>query len=313
MEYADILRLIESVQSETDLLDYKRGEALGRQNDQRDGLMKEVLGFANSGGGTLIYGVATFADRARKHLPERLAPVTDPAVTVEWIQQMINSNSAPRFSDVQIQQLDCPDQDGRIFVLEIGQAQTAHQAPDGLYYQRAGLETLKMSDSQIRDVMNRRTGLRIETTLRRSNLNRSAGIHRYDLIATLNNIGHLTAERWRFRIDVPNAAVAQESMATRAGLYAQAAIQRVSVRVDGVDYLRMIYPAKAFARIAMEDLHPGDELVLSENTGMVFPVSVLIDEAVFNRVGRLPLYWRFSAADSSPIDGTVAAEDWCDF
>ncbi|OAK66913.1 hypothetical protein A3K87_05045 [Variovorax paradoxus] len=101
MEYADILRLIESAQSETDLLDYKRGEALGRQNDQRDALMKEVLGFANSGGGTLIYGVATFADRARKHLPERLAPVTDATVTVEWIQQMINSNSAPRFSDVQ--------------------------------------------------------------------------------------------------------------------------------------------------------------------------------------------------------------------
>jgi Putative DNA-binding domain len=313
MEYADILRLIESAQSETDLLDYKRGEALGRQNDQRDGLLKEVLGFANSGGGTLIYGVATFADRARKHLPERFAPVTDPTVTVEWIQQMINSNSAPRFSDVQIQQIECPNQAGRIFVLEIGRALTAHQAPDGLYYQRAGLETLRMSDSQIRDVMSRRTGLRIETTVRRSNLNRSADVHRYDLIATLSNTGNLTAERWRFRIDVPNAAVAQDSIATRSGLYAQAAIQRSSISLDGVEYMRLIYPAKAFARIAMEDLHPGDELVLSENSGMVFPVPVLIDRANHNRVGHLPIFWRFSAADSSPIDGTVAAEDWCDF
>ncbi len=48
-------------------MDYKRGDALRRQSDQRDGLMKEVLAFANSGGGTLVYVVATFAERARKH------------------------------------------------------------------------------------------------------------------------------------------------------------------------------------------------------------------------------------------------------
>jgi hypothetical protein len=226
---------------------------------------------------------------------------------------MINSNSAPRFSDVQIWQIECPGEAGRIFVLEIGRGLTAHQAPDGLYYQRAGLETLRMSDSQIRDVMSRRTGLRIEAKVRRSNLNRRPDVHRYDLIATLSNIGNLTAERWRFRIDVPNAAVAQESIATRAGLYAQAAIQRSSVSVDGVDYMRLIYPAKAFARIAMDDLHPGDELELSENSGMVFPVPILIDHANYNQVGHLPIFWRFSAADSSPIDGLVAAGDWCDF
>jgi hypothetical protein len=62
--------------------------------------MKEVLGFANSGGGTLAYVVAT--------LPSELGSIAgeagsraDPTVTVEWIQQMINSNSAPRISDVQ--------------------------------------------------------------------------------------------------------------------------------------------------------------------------------------------------------------------
>lgn len=313
MEYADILRLIESAQGETDLLEYKRGDALGRQNDQRDGLMKEVLGFANSGGGTLIYGVATFAERARKHLPERLAPVTDATVTVEWIQQMINSNSAPRFSDVQIQQIECPDQAGRIFVLEIGRALTAHQCPDGLYYQRAGLETLRMSDSQIRDVMSRRTGMRVDVQFRRIVRRLDAEEHRYDLVPRLQNAGNLTAQRWRFRIDIPRQAVDDDTLSRSAALHARSPVQRTVVVLQGRQFLRITYPYLMFSALGLDDLHPGDELEISENAGVAFPVPIRVNGDNYREIAGLPVLWRFSAADSSPIDQEVSFQEWCSF
>lgn len=105
-----------------------------------------MLGFANSAGGTLIYGVAIFAERARKSLPERLASVKDPTPTVEWIQQMTKGQAPPRFSKVQIQQVECSGEADCVFVLEVSRDPIAHQAPDGLYCRRANLETLWTSD-----------------------------------------------------------------------------------------------------------------------------------------------------------------------
>lgn len=313
MDYADVMRLVESHQSETATLDYKNGAALGRQNDQRDGLMKEVLGFANSGGGMLVYGVQTFADRQRKHIPERLAPVTDAAVTVEWIQQMVNSHSTPRFSDFSITQITCPDGGGRLFVIEVRQAMTAHQAPDGLYYQRAGLETLKMTDPQIRDVMNRRAGVQVEFEFRHVWQHRGGDEHRYDLVPILKNVGNLSAERWRLQVEIPQAAVNGEVLTNRAAIYARSPIHRVQVTISGAPYLKLVYPYSIFSRVGMDDLHPGDELEFLESTGVVFPIPITVNTPIHRTVGGQAIFWRVAASHSSPISGEVAFRDWCNF
>lgn len=58
MTAEDLQRLIDEHTQESLYLEFKRGDALGRQNNQRAELIKDVTGLANAGGGRIIYGIA---------------------------------------------------------------------------------------------------------------------------------------------------------------------------------------------------------------------------------------------------------------
>jgi predicted HTH transcriptional regulator len=81
----DIEKLINEPVPESLTLDYKRCAALDKRNpERRTELSKDVSAFANSAGGTLVYGV-----EENNHIPVRIDDGYDPAdVTREWIEQV---------------------------------------------------------------------------------------------------------------------------------------------------------------------------------------------------------------------------------
>ena len=82
----DLNRLIAEGIKESLTLDYKASPALGKGEKQRDELCKDVTAFANSAGGQIVYGV-----EEDKHVPTKIDDGADPAITKEWIEQVIDS------------------------------------------------------------------------------------------------------------------------------------------------------------------------------------------------------------------------------
>src|SRR5262245_19906145 len=87
-EEEDIEELVREGIQESLTLDYKRCAALDKRNPKSKlDLSKDVSAFANSAGGTLVYGV-----EETNHLPTGLDAGFDPNdITREWIEQVINS------------------------------------------------------------------------------------------------------------------------------------------------------------------------------------------------------------------------------
>src|SRR5687767_11339011 len=69
---ADVLKLIERGERESEILEYKTASVLFKPSD-RDEVAKDISALANSLGGTIIYGVAT--DSSDKTLPVRIEPI----------------------------------------------------------------------------------------------------------------------------------------------------------------------------------------------------------------------------------------------
>ena len=69
---AELLALIANQVEENIHLDYKGGDSLQKTDGKKKELSKDVSAFANSDGGTIIYGIKEFDDVARRHLPEKI-------------------------------------------------------------------------------------------------------------------------------------------------------------------------------------------------------------------------------------------------
>ena len=141
MTAEDLQRLIDERTQESLYLEFKRGDALGRQNNQRAELIKDVTGLANADGGRIIYGIAESRPVDGVAAAEGLAPVVDVTLTREWLSSTIHDHASPRFHDFDIEEISV--EGGRVFVVDIKAAGTAHQSLVGdlRYYQRVGATT----------------------------------------------------------------------------------------------------------------------------------------------------------------------------
>lgn len=139
-------------------LDYKRADSLNKNDDKKKfEITKDVVAFANSSGGVLIYGIAEPNDKAKRHLPERLDPVNRSEISKEWIEQIIQTIQ-PKIDGVVIEPVSIDEPQNLVcYVVEVPKSNTAHQARDHIYYKRHNFNNLPMEDYEIRDVMNRKT------------------------------------------------------------------------------------------------------------------------------------------------------------
>lgn len=138
-------------------LDYKGAGSILNKPEKKKEISKDVSAFANSDGGTLIYGVAEFTESGKKHLPEKIDPINGNEFTKEWLEQVINSSISPRINNITITPIQTKsiDENLVIYVVEIPKGNTAHQAKDKRYYRRYNFESIMMEDWEIKDIINR--------------------------------------------------------------------------------------------------------------------------------------------------------------
>jgi len=137
-------------------LEYKSAEALGSSDGKKREIAKDTSAFANSAGGTLIYGVKEFDGDEKSHLPEKIDPVDASQFSKEWLEHVI-SNIRPKIPGISIEpvRISGPDSTETVYVVDIPQGTTAYQATDFRYYRRYNFESVPMADHEIRDVMRR--------------------------------------------------------------------------------------------------------------------------------------------------------------
>jgi len=162
-DQARIERYISDGTEESLTLDYKAAGSLAKTDGKKSEISKDVSAMANSAGGVIIYGVAEYQDEARKHLPQKIDPIDRTRFSKEWLEQVINSNIQPRIDGIIIYPVPIDTAPTHVvYVVEIPQSHTAHQAKDFRYHKRYNFESVPMADYEIRDVMGRRQYPRIE-------------------------------------------------------------------------------------------------------------------------------------------------------
>jgi hypothetical protein len=148
----DLQRLVDEGLEESLTLDYKGAPSLSRDGSAPGELCKDVSALANSGGGQIVYGIEE--DKITKK-PKRVDGVTDPKITVEWIDQILNSKIQPRLDGVRIKRIEV-GASAFAYVVTVPQSRSGpHQAPDQKYYKRFEQQSVPMYDYEIKDVMRR--------------------------------------------------------------------------------------------------------------------------------------------------------------
>jgi hypothetical protein len=181
-------KLIKNEVQEDLHLDYKASPALDK--NKRDDISKDVSAFANSDGGTLIYGIIE-----KDNLPiSKDSGVENKKMSREQLEQIISSNITPRIDGIKIKQIPLST-DRSIFVVSIPKSHRApHQARDKKYYKRFNFESTPMEDYEISDVSNRRN-----TTLPLINVDIEAR-GSFAVYFKVSNIGNLPAYNVSFSI-----------------------------------------------------------------------------------------------------------------
>lgn len=150
----ELLSLISNSVKESLHLDYKACNALQKNDDRKkDELSKDVSAFANSDGGTLIYGITEV-----NNVPINIDDGYDPLViTKEWIEDVITSRISRRIEGIIIHQVILLSHPGKVaYVVVIPQSVNApHMASDHRFYKRFNFKSCPMEEYEVRDVQNR--------------------------------------------------------------------------------------------------------------------------------------------------------------
>lgn len=150
----DVLGLIRDEVQESINLDYKASDSLDNTDRKKKEIGKDVSAFANSAGGTILYGV-----REDKHLPTNIDAGYDPdEIRKEWLEQVINSNIQRRIGGVRINPIALRKTNpGRvIYAVYVPQSDDApHMASDYRHYKRVNFASVPMEHYEVRDMMRR--------------------------------------------------------------------------------------------------------------------------------------------------------------
>jgi hypothetical protein len=157
-----IQSLIDQQVQESLTIEYKAAGALEKTDKKRTEITKDVSAMANSAGGVLVYGVTEYQRKDMQHLPEKIDPIDRIEYPKEWLEQIIN-NIRPRITGLIIYPVNITNEPNHvIYVVEIPQSDTAHQAMNKRYYKRFNFESVAMDDYEIRDIMRRNQQPHIE-------------------------------------------------------------------------------------------------------------------------------------------------------
>jgi hypothetical protein len=182
---SDIQELIANKVQESLELDYKAcGALVPTDSRMKKEISKDVSSFANSAGGTIVYGVVD-----DKHVPTRIDVGYWPGeVGKEWLDQVVNANIHRRIDGVRIKTVHLTGSAaGKVlYVVSIPQSVRApHMAADHRFYKRFNFESVPMEEYEVRDTGRRSEAPDLKITLRWSSIPSIPGL--VELVASISN------------------------------------------------------------------------------------------------------------------------------
>ncbi|WP_417800741.1 helix-turn-helix domain-containing protein [Tenacibaculum sp.] len=158
MTKKDIENIIKNQVRESNTLEFKQADALynlaRKQEDDINEFTKDITALANSSGGTIIYGIQEFPKGNNKGKAKRLSPIDKNKISVEWMEQIMNSRIQPRIQNYKIHEIDV-DENKFVIAIDFKESITVHQANDKRYYKRFEFQSVKMDDWEIKSLVNR--------------------------------------------------------------------------------------------------------------------------------------------------------------
>lgn len=207
----DIIQLIENEAEESIHLDFKAAGALGKNYEKKKEICKDVSAFANSDGGTIIYGI--FEDN---HKASSLSFIDGNEYTKEWLEQIINSNIQRKIEGLLVLPVRFDNSIQKtVYVVKVPISPEApHLAADKRFYKRYNFESVRMEEYEIRNLYNRKlnTELIIEDIDVDSQVNftKSRGKLSYlgfNIKFQIKNIGKVIENQYKVEIAIPRRLI----------------------------------------------------------------------------------------------------------
>lgn len=150
-EEEDIIKLIEIGATESPTLEFKSSDALGKADQKKREIAKDVSAFANADGGTIVYGLV---ESRTTHEAERIDQGYDPTELSElWLEQVIDSNIQRRIEGLEINRVALRQTSpGRVlFVVCIPSSNRAPHMANHKYYKRHNYQSVEMEEYEVRE------------------------------------------------------------------------------------------------------------------------------------------------------------------
>ncbi len=291
-------------------LDYKAAASLGRADGKKSEITKDISAFANSAGGLIVYGMAE--DPENRHLPQKVDGVSRSDYSKEWLEQ-VASSIQPRISGLIIHsvQLDT-NRDMVVYVVDVPQSSTAHQAKDHRYYRRYNFESVPMTDYEIRDVMSRSQHPKIEVdfelNLESESLSliplgapeESRNVERCYLKVVAANVGNVLAEYVQCFVFLPDELMDDEEKVDRqtreidGSMHYRYSLQNTHRDVVGMTMSYPKYGPSRFDPILPQLVHHLDSFLLAR------AAPGFSDSRI---------YWEAYSDNAAPVVGDIAVSE----
>ncbi len=198
---SDLLRLLEIGAEENLSLEWKEARALSKSDGSKNEIAKDVSAFANSDGGSVVYGIRE--DDQPPHTAAELSPIDPTQFPPEWLENVINSRIKPPIQNLRIQPIKLSTRHpGRVaYVVYVPKSVTAHQASDKRYYKRYNFQSVPMEDYEIRLAMHRTSWPSYEVKLRKTRPHPADG--QYFFVAVVTNTSDLVATEVSLNLLIP--------------------------------------------------------------------------------------------------------------
>ena len=142
-----IHRYISNQAEENIHLDFKRGDALRKDDKTKNEIAKDVSAFANSDGGIIIYGIEEI-----DNIATNIVPVNANETSKEWLEQVISNRIKRPLQGVIIDPIRINDSGEYVFVVRIPKSRLRpHQTLAHRYFKRNNFESIDMEEHEVRD------------------------------------------------------------------------------------------------------------------------------------------------------------------
>ncbi len=204
---SELQSLIDNRVPEAVGLEYKRLNSLGKADKKRTEISKDISAMANSDGGVVIYGIKTYSEEGKKHIPQDFdEEISCTQVSIEWLEQIASSNIQPSIDGLRFHhiELKAKPTDGFVYVVYVPKGARAHQAADKRYHGRIERTTTALEDYQIRDINNRLNHPVLTPHFTLSTINKRDDYTEYNFEVYIENTGAVRARDWQLELGIPN-------------------------------------------------------------------------------------------------------------